>query len=337
MVSVNVALARAWILTALAVVCVLAGSGCRSSGGTTTPNASSLPVPDVGGRIAFTRLVEEGRDDDICVVNTDGTGLATLAGGSGCQMYPRWSPDGSKIVFAESAPGEKDPADVWVVNADGTGKRQLTKGPIRNLHPAWSPDGKQIAYTGWTTEPGSAEERAAIFVMNADGSGAHSVTSEEGVAVDYFPMWTEDGKICFYRIDLWGQPAVEFSVNPDGSGLTRVKTLGSLRQYLDYGLSPDGDKVALQDVGTDRLEIVPASGTGTPVVLLDPVTAYLGKASADVAWSPNGRALAIAGLSDTGSGPKDGFSRLYIVNADGSGLSAVPGIEAARDPAWRPQ
>jgi len=30
-------------------------------------------------------------------------------------------------------------------------------------------------------------------------------------------------------------------------------------------------------------------------------------------------------------------SRLYVVNADGSGLAAVPGIEHAIGPSWRPE
>jgi len=30
-------------------------------------------------------------------------------------------------------------------------------------------------------------------------------------------------------------------------------------------------------------------------------------------------------------------SRLFVINADGSGLSAVPGIKFAWDPAWRPE
>jgi Tol biopolymer transport system component len=105
-------------------------------------------------------------------------------------------------------------------------------------------------------------------------------------------------------------------------------------------LSPDGKWVARHDVETDRLVIVPVHGGGAPVTLLDPVAAYaespsfasnvLGP-SVDVAWSPDGKALAIAGQSEAA------FSRLYIVNADGTGLSAVPGVDAAQEPAWRPE
>lgn len=50
------------------------------------------------------------------------------------------------------------------------------------------------------------------------------------------------------------------------------------------------------------------------------------------AWSPDGKALALA-TSETW-GTKG--SRLYVVNSDGSGLSAVPGVDKALCPAWRP-
>ena len=76
-------------------------------------------------------------------------------------------------------------------------------------------------------------------------------------------------------------------MNPDGSGLKRLMGLGSVDQFLKYGLSPDGKKVALQNADTKRLVVVPVPGGGTPVTLLHPVADYLGEAAADVAWSPD--------------------------------------------------
>ena len=50
-------------------------------------------------------------------------------------------------------------------------------------------------------------------------------------------------------------------------------------------------------------------------------------------WSPDGQHLAVTGCSATTT---EGSS-IYIINADGSGFSAVPGVKAARDAAWRPE
>jgi hypothetical protein len=108
---------------------------------------------------------------------------------------------------------------------------------------------------------------------------------------------------------------------------------GLYPQWLKYGLSPDATRVALHDLDTDRLAIQAVNGDGAPVTLLDPVADYTPDHTVDVAWSPDGKVLAIAGLFDA----SQWVTRLMIVNADGTGLSAVPGVDAARDPSWRPE
>jgi Tol biopolymer transport system component len=347
-------------LTGLGVIAVLTLAACGGSGTTasSSPSVKSspsvtpsetripLPTPTVAGTIAFTTLAAYN-DSDICVVNTDGTGLKTLAGvGDSAQsQHPRWSPDGKKIVYSrseiayvESEPGPQESTQVWVMNADGSGKTQLTKDSLgpRNFLPSWSPDGKQIVFTSVVFYTDGVE-RDAIYVMNADGSGLRNVTSKKGPGVtsaDYWPTWEKDGTITFYRNTRGGGLSM-FSVNPDGSGLRRlVKEAGTatVRQWLkyEYGLSPDGKWVARHDVKADRLVVVPVRGSGPPVTLLDPVAAYAHE-TVDVTWSPDGKALAIAGQSETY------MERLYVVNADGTGLSAVPGVDAAKEPAWRPE
>ena len=168
---------------------------------------TTLPAPTVLGTIAFTNRIGKG-DTDICIVNTDGTGLTTVVGGEGYQYYPRWSPDGSRILYTEQGPESQQPSfDLWVINADGSGKKELYDGPIRDAFATWSPDGKQIAWTGFTKlhNIGTGQpDRAAIFVMNADGSGVHSITSEEGKGIDWMPTWANDGEIYFARVDEFG-------------------------------------------------------------------------------------------------------------------------------------
>jgi Tol biopolymer transport system component len=294
-------------------------------------SATPIPAPTVAGTIAFTSLVADG-DYDVCVVNTDGSGLKTLAGGPGCQMYPRWSPNGRKIVYFESQPGDQDPQNLWVMNADGSGKTQLTGTSQRSYLPTWSPDGEQIAYSRMVHA--FPRERIAIYAINADGSGERGVTSKSGQLADYWPMWATDGKIYFWRFDtVKNKTGYVYCVNPDGSGLTRMMALGRQMAYLGYGLSPDGKRIAFHDEDTNHLVIVRTRGGGARVTLLDPISDHTEDGTVGAAWSSSGEALAVAGLYDA----SDWQTRLYVVNADGTGLSAVPGIEVARDPAWRPE
>lgn len=73
-------------------------------------------------------------------------GTATrLTSGQGYDMQPRYSPDGSQIVFVSDRNGSEN---LWVMAADGTGARALTTGERENyLSPIWTPDGRYVVAT----------------------------------------------------------------------------------------------------------------------------------------------------------------------------------------------
>jgi len=329
-------------LVVLVAVVALARLGDRGTNSGVTPspsssvaavapsqNATPLPSPTVAGAIAFTRVVKPGPagERDIYVVNTDGTGLRRLTDDPAWEESPSWSPDGSRIAWAVSV-GSRTSLDanatVWVMNADGSGKTRLTRSPVHGTHPTWSPDGTRIVFERYWQY---GQYQDAIFVMNADGSGLRrvipAVTSRPPLTagLQYVsPTWAPDGRILYLqRGDL-------FAVNADGSGRERL-TKGW--EIGDFALSPDGRRLAVSvhGKGGDRIVSVPAHGDGTPVTLMrGPYTAF--------SWTSDGKALALASREGIAG------SRLYVVNADGTGLSAVPGLRwpnGVVDPAWRPQ
>jgi len=297
--------------------------------------AIPLPAPTVTGTIAFSKRVEQGAD--IYVVNADGTGLTQLTDDLGFEEGPDWSPDGSRILYSHCRALGQDnltAMNVWVMNADGSGKVQLTKNPTKgdcwDLNATWSPDDKQIAFNRVRFKKMSVD----VFVMNADGSGIKLVTTRPhpmDVWEAWRPSWARDGKILY--LDYDGNVC---EVNPDGSGRVRL-TEG--RSGREYDLSPDGKTIAIYDLTWDRVEAVATRGGETLATLLDPVSDFITGNSqekydwAALAWAPDGKVLAMAANDD--GGPRG--SRLYIVNADGSGLSAVPGVDTATGPAWRPE
>ena len=98
-------------------------------------------------------------------------------------------------------------------------------------------------------------------------------------------------------------------------------------------MSPDGKKLAYHDLTGDRIQVVALRKGATPVTLLQPVSDYVSDPYAALTWGPNGKVLAVSsGMSYGTVG-----SPLYIVNADGTGLSAVPGIDDAYAPTWWPE
>ncbi|MFL6335175.1 MAG: S8 family serine peptidase [Pyrinomonadaceae bacterium] len=81
--------------------------------------------------------------------------------------HPRYSPDGSKIVFQRSTDGQPD---IYVMNADGSGVTQLTNNPAYDLAPDWSPDGSKIIFTSWR------DASVMVYSMNPDGTNVTKLT-----------------------------------------------------------------------------------------------------------------------------------------------------------------
>jgi Tol biopolymer transport system component len=341
--------AIALVAALLAATAVLALAACGGSSTTASTSASAapgqaaspsvaaspsetpLPAPTVTGTIAFVKAVEvvdngNGpfvQDGDIYTVKSDGTGLKRLTDDNLIEGAPSWSPDGRRIVYVvdSTSEGTGVTPHLWIMNADGSGKRQLTKGSVYANEPAWSPDGKRILCVGWGIGPEAALSGGQFYVISAEGGTPKRVMREgAGVTGGNIPVWAPDGRILFANVgDVW-------SVKPDGSGLTQLTQIGNV---TDFALSPDGKSLSVDNNSSGTVEILPVRG-GAAVTLLDPISGLMPGDTVNLAWTPDGKALAVADAGSSGS-------RLCVINADGSGLSAVPGIEDACAPAWRPK
>ena len=101
-----------------------------------------------GNEIVFSQRLTPDVHSSIWVVHANGTGLHKIhvqpesaCGGlnsdptaDGC-FDPRWSPDGTKIIFAKGTSGDSD-SNIYTVNVDGTGLTQVTHGG-RDQAPDW--------------------------------------------------------------------------------------------------------------------------------------------------------------------------------------------------------
>jgi dipeptidyl aminopeptidase/acylaminoacyl peptidase len=119
-------------------------------------------TPLASGLIAF---VGQGAERGIWTIDPVSSGLTRLTHGQ--DYRPRWSPDGSEIVFQRFSSAVSLQSDIYVMNADGSNVQRLTDLGTA-FQPAWSPDGSRIVF-------GSGIGRdSEIFVMNADGTDRRS-------------------------------------------------------------------------------------------------------------------------------------------------------------------
>lgn len=260
-----------------------------------------------------------------------------------------------KIVFsALDAPLPSGISQIFVMNPDGTDVQQLTYSKSTySFVPAWSPDGTKIAYSNSSISPGPSVTMT-IWVMNADGSGAHQIASGLG----YFdPDWSPDGtKIAFTRLGTG-----LYVMNADGSAQTQ---LTSATSDSSPSWSPDGTKIAFsRGVSPPSLYVLTVA---TP----PSVAPLLATWSIEPCWSPDGSKIVFIGntpswgiywVSASGGTPtlirsdpsfsydmpdwspdgtkiafSNGMASIYVMNADGSNLiDSTPDMPTAEAPNWQ--
>jgi TolB protein len=85
-----------------------------------------------------------GTQEDIVLVQRDGTNWRDLTNDKFFDRYPRWSPDGKRIAFTSDRSGRYE---IWTIDADGTNLRQLSfDSPGDSTLPLWSPDGTHLLF-----------------------------------------------------------------------------------------------------------------------------------------------------------------------------------------------
>ncbi len=272
----------------------------------------SVSVAPVLGntRIAFSS--DRDGNNEIYVMNADGSGQTRLTNNLVRDVNPAWSPDGTKIAFSSLRDNNWD---IYVMNTDGSGQTRLTNNLGDDEVPAWSPDGTKIAFD--SPRDGNGE----IYVMNADGSGQTRLTNN--LATDAFPAWSPDGtKITFssLRDNNWDI----YVMNTDGSGQTRL--INNLGDDAVPTWSPDGTKIAFYSSrdGNWEIYVMNADGTGQTRLTNNLAT------DAYPTWSPDGTKIAF-------SSGRDGNEQIYVMNADGSGQTRLTNNSASDEqPAWSP-
>lgn len=124
------------------------------------------------GKIVYT---SRHGDLDICSMGPNGGGRTVLTTNLADDYDPKWSPDGTEILFVSERGGQPD---VYIMNANGSNQRRVRRNSGHRTSPTWAPDGRRIAYS-WNEED--------IYIYNRfTGASEFLVTGAN-------PAWSPDG------------------------------------------------------------------------------------------------------------------------------------------------
>jgi Tol biopolymer transport system component len=218
-------------------------------------------------------------------------------------------------------------SSIYMMDAQGGNLRRLTDNAMEDTLPVWSPDGRQIAFS--SNRDGNWE----IYVMNSDGSRQTRLTNDP--ADDVIPAWSPDGKQIAFVSARDGNADV-YVMNADGREVRRLTDNPANDQNPVW--SPDGKRLSFDSFRDGNQEIYVMNADGSGQIRLTDNPSNDGAPS----WSPNGRQIAFGSnrtdaICIIGECDPAGPSRIFIMNADGSGIAPLTAGEA-NDllPVWSP-
>ena len=174
-------------------------------------------------------------NQDIYVVNIDGSNLINLTNHPAWEDYSDWSPDGTLIAFGTSRDGN---AEIYSMNTDGSNPINLTNNSAWDGEPDWSPDGSQIVFVSDRTGARN------IYVMDMNGSNQSQLTNYASwTSWPSRPTWSPDGTKIAFNADS-GTDSYEdiFVMDSDGSNLRTITNLATSESGPVW--SPDGSMIA---------------------------------------------------------------------------------------------
>ncbi len=134
-----------------------------------------------GGKVAVS-LKETDDRSNIVLLNKKGAIVRWLTKNERRNFYPRWSNDGSELVYFSRKDTDNYDDEIYRFNLKSGRHTRLTNWPQHNFCPSWSGDGRKIVYV-----TSMESTRPEIYVMNADGTHKKRMTyNEDG---ETLPNW----------------------------------------------------------------------------------------------------------------------------------------------------
>jgi Tol biopolymer transport system component len=213
------------------------------------------------------------------IMKLDGTGLERLSlTDPTLNLVPSaWSPDGTRIAF--EGWDDSDPSRTGVYTAlasDGTDLVRLTSVEVVHDMPAdYSPDGARILfYRAGGAEPAPWDVGGSLWTVSTDGTGPRRIETP-GVAPSWWARWSPDGDRILFASERNAPLGAIWTVDADGSNLTKVFEDPDGRFPISPTWSPDGSQIMfVLDPHADQFQhppneiyVINADGSGLQLVM----------------------------------------------------------------------
>jgi Tol biopolymer transport system component/DNA-binding winged helix-turn-helix (wHTH) protein len=248
-------------------------------------SASDLAFSADGKRVAYVSVPER----TLWSTRIDGSDRIQLSDPSGMEAaLPRWSPDGSQIVFMARTLNSDWRAHL--VAANGQGLRELIPGATAGFDPGWSPDGKSIVLAqgdlGMTSNkidildletgkvsPVPGGENFFGPRWSPDGRYIAAATTDSQALMLFdrtnqkwtelarmgigYPSWSHDGQYLYFDSILTADPAF-FRVRISDRQLERLASLKDIHRLWGVfgewsGLGPGDSLLVTRNIGSPEI------------------------------------------------------------------------------------
>ena len=206
-----------------------------------------------GSQIVYVSLVSDRYQ--ICRINVDGTGHVRLTDSTVHNLYPVWSPDGTRIAFVSQG-------DIWIMDAsDGGNSVEVADFSYDALHLDWSVN-DEIAFQIQNSSTGKID----LCYVNASAvleTSPHLLIGGDAYYNYVFPAWSPGGdRIAFIRY-----PDYEiFTAGFDGTSVSEpVGVIAIASTCENPTWSPDGNYIAY--ASDKNIYSITAAGIGEPALL----------------------------------------------------------------------
>ena len=165
---------------------------------TTKGSWMSLDVSPDGQTIVFDML------GDIYTMPIGGGAATAITHGLAYDAQPRFSPDGSRIVFVSDRSGGDN---VWTMKADGTDTVAVTHGNDNQyVSPRYSPDGRYIV----ASKGGATGGVAKLWIYDVKGGNGTALITEPAQLKTLGAAFEPDGRYVWYaqRTGDWTYNAI---------------------------------------------------------------------------------------------------------------------------------